>query len=190
MPERSEKEIMLAGEMYLSSDPELVAARLRARRLTRIYNQTTEEEPGRRREILQELLGAMGATVEIEPPFRCDYGGHIRIGDGFYANFDCIILDCNTVTIGRNVKFGPRVQVIAAYHPVEPGPRASGRELAAPITIGDDVWIGAGVIICPGVTIGAGTTIGAASVVTRDIPAGVVAAGVPCRVIRVIEGAG
>lgn len=184
MAETSEREKMLAGAMYLASDPELKAARLRARRLTRLYNQTTEEEPGRRLEILRELFGAVGDRVEIEPPLRCDYGTFIRVGDGFYANFDCVILDCNAVTIGRDVKFGPRVQVIAATHPTDPLLRASGRELGAPVTIGDEVWVGAGAIIGPGVTIGAGTTIGAGSVVTRDIPAGVVAVGVPCRVIR------
>jgi maltose O-acetyltransferase len=179
-----EKRRMLAGELYLSADPGLAAERRRARRLMRLYNQTTEEEADRRREILRELLGAVGSRVEIEPAFRCDYGSNIRLGDGFYANFDCIILDCNTVTIGRDVKLGPRVQILTAYHPIDPAVRSSGRELAAPVTIGDAAWIGAGAIINPGVTIGAGTTIGAGSVVTRSIPAGVVAAGVPCRVLR------
>lgn len=187
MTEPTEKEKMLAGELYLAYDPELVAERLRARRLTRRYNETTEEEPERRREILRELFGAIGARAEIEPPLRCDYGSNIRVEDGFYANFDCIFLDCAAITIGRDVKFGPRVQVLAAYHPTDPVARASGRELAAPVTIGDGVWVGAGAIIGPGVTIGAGTTIGAGSVVTRDIPARVVAAGVPCRVIRTLD---
>jgi maltose O-acetyltransferase len=184
MAELTERELMLAGEMYLASDPELKAARLRARRLTRLYNQSTEEEGERRLEILRELFGAVGARVEIEPPLRCDYGSLIRVGDNFYANFDCVILDCNPVTIGRDVKLGPRVQIIAATHPTDPLLRATGRELGAPVTIGDEVWIGAGAIIGPGVTIGPGTTIGAGSVVTRDIPAHVVAAGVPCRVLR------
>lgn len=175
---------MLDGEMYLAADPALVAARLRARRLTRLYNATTEEEGHRRREILEELLGAMGPRVEIEPPFRCDYGRYLRLGEGFYANFGLIVLDCNLVTIGRDVKCGPRVQILAATHPVDPVARASGRELTAPVTIGDGVWLGAGAIIGPGVTIGEGTTIGAGSVVTRSMPAGVVAAGVPCRVLR------
>lgn len=187
MTELTEKQKMLAGELYLAADPELVAERLRARRLTRLYNGTTEEEASRRLEILRELLGGVGARVDIEPPFRCDYGSNIRLGDGFYANFDCIILDCAPVTIGRDVKLGPRVQIVAAYHPTDPVARASGRELAAPVTIGDGVWIGAGAIIGPKVTIGAGTTIGAGSVVTRDIPARVVAAGVPCRVIRTLD---
>jgi maltose O-acetyltransferase len=187
VPEMTEKEKMLAGELYLASDPELTAERLRARRLTRLYNQTTEEEPARRLEILRELLGAVGEPVEIEPPFRCDYGSNIRIGDRFYANFDCIILDCSAVTIGRDVKFGPRVQIIGAFHPTDPVLRTAGRELGAPVTIGDNVWISAGVIVGPGVTIGSGTTIGAGSVVTRDIPAHSVAVGVPCRVIRSLD---
>ena len=184
MDEMSERELMLGGEPYLASDPDLVAARLRARRLTRLYNATTEEEPERRLEILRELLGESGPLLEIEPPFCCDYGSNFRVGNGFYANYGLIVLDCNEVTIGRNMKAGPNVQLIAAYHPLDSATRSSGRELAAPIVIGDDVWLGAGVIVCPGVTIGSGTTIGAGSVVTRDIPSNVVAAGVPSRIIR------
>jgi len=186
MDARSERDLMLAGEMYLASDPELVAARKRARRLTRLYNATTEEEPGLRREILVELLGEGGDRAEIEPPFRCDYGSLIRVGPGFYANFGCVILDCNRVTIGRDVKFGPGVHVYAAHHPVDPAARNSGRELASPVTIGDGAWIGGGAIILAGVTIGEGATIGAGSVVSRPIPARVIAAGVPCRVIRAL----
>lgn len=187
MDSPTEKQLMLAGAMYLASDPTLVAERRRARRLARLYNGTTEEEPDRRAEILRELLGSVGRDVEIEPTFRVDYGSNITVGDRFYANFDCIILDCNTVTIGDRVMLAPRVQILTAYHPLEPVARSSGRELAAPIAIGDDVWLGAGAIVCPGVTIGAGTTIGAGSVVNRDIPAGVVAAGIPCRVLRPID---
>ncbi len=184
MSDLTEWRLMLAGEPYLASDPDLTARRGRARRLTRLYNQTTEEETERRRELLAELVGRLGQRVEIEPPFRCDYGENIMLGDGFYANYDCIILDCNLVTIGQDVKLGPRVQLLAAYHPVDPRLRESGRELSAPVTIGDRVWIGAGAIVCPGVSIGSGTTIGAGSVVTRDIPPGVVAAGIPCRILR------
>ena len=187
MGDLTEEAMMLAGELYLASDPALVAARKRARRLTRLYNATTEDEADCRREILVELLGSVGPRVEIEAPFHCDYGSYLRIGDNFYANFGLIVLDCNRVTIGANVKCGPRVQIIAATHPIDPTLRKSGRELTQPITIGDDVWLGAGVIVCPGVTIGQGTTIGAGSVVVRDIPANVVAAGVPCRVIRILS---
>ncbi len=188
MDGRTEWDLMLAGEMYLSADPGLVAARKRARRLGRLYDATTEDEPDRRREILRELLGESGERVEIEPPFRCDYGSLIRVGDGFYANFGCVILDCNRITIGRDVKFGPGVHVYAAHHPLDPTARnATGRELASPVTIGDGVWVGGRSILLPGVTIGEGTTIGAGSIVTRPIPPRVVAAGVPCRVIRALD---
>jgi len=187
MTSKSEKDLMLAGEPYLASDPDLVRERRKARSLTRLYNATTEDEPDRRRAILVELLGSIGEPCEIEPPFRCDYGSLISIGPNFYANFGCVILDCNRVTIGRDVKFGPGVQIYAATHPVDPVVRASGRELGFPITIGDGVWVGGGSIILPGVTIGEGATIGAGSVVSRSIPARAVAVGVPCRVIRSLD---
>jgi maltose O-acetyltransferase len=182
-----EKALMLAGEPYLAYDPGLVAERKHAHRLARLYNATTEDEIQRRREILVELLGQVGEQFLIEPPFYCDYGSLIRLGENFYANFGCVILDCNLVTIGRDVKFGPGVHVYAATHPVDPTVRASGKELAFPVTIGDGVWVGGGSIILPGVTIGDGTTIAAGSVVNKSIPSRVVAAGVPCRVIRSIE---
>ena len=182
-----EKALMLAGEPYLAYDPGLVEERRNARRLTRLYNATTEDEGERRREILVELLGQVAERFEIEPPFRCDYGSLIRLGDNFYANFGCVILDCNLVTIGRDVKFGPGVHIYAATHPVDPVTRASGRELALPVTIGDGVWVGGGTIILPGVTIGEGSTIAAGSVVAKSIPSRVVAAGVPCRVIRDVD---
>jgi maltose O-acetyltransferase len=184
----TERELMLRGEPYLASDPDLVARRHRARSLTRQYDQTTENEREHRLDLLRNLLGGVGFPVEIEPPFHCDYGDLITIGDGFFANFGCVILDCHHVTIGRNVQFGPRVQVLAAFHPTDPLARRAGRELSAPVVIGDDVWIGAGAIVCPGVTIGDGSTIGAGGVVTRDIPPLVVAAGVPCRVLRHLDG--
>jgi maltose O-acetyltransferase len=182
-----EKALMLAGEPYLASDPSLTAERRNARRLTRLYNGTTEDEAERRREILVELLGRVGERCEIEPPFRCDYGSLIRLGDNFYANFGCVILDCNFVSIGRDVKFGPGVHIYAATHPVSPETRASGRELGVPVTIEDGVWVGGGSIILPGVTIGEGSTIAAGSVVSKPIPPRVVAAGVPCRVIRGVD---
>ena len=122
----------------------------------------------------------------IEPPFRCDYGFHIFLGSGFYANYDCIILDVCPVTIGERVLLGPRVGIYTAAHPLDAAVRATGAEYGAPVTIGDDVWVGGNAVICPGVTIGTGSVIGAGSVVTRDIPPGVVAAGNPCRVLRPI----
>jgi maltose O-acetyltransferase len=182
--ERTEREKMLAGELYVAADPALTQERRRARRLTRLYNATTEEEPERRLELLRELLGHAGAGITIEPPFHCDYGTYISIGDGFFMNFGGVILDCNYVRIGDNVQCGPNVQICAATHPLEAAQRTLGPELGAPITIGDNVWLGAGAMILAGVTIGANTTIGAGSVVNRDIPANVIAAGNPCRVIR------
>ena len=181
---QTEKQKMLAGELYSAADPELVAERKRARRLTRLYNQTTEEETAEREELLRELLGSVGGRIEIEPPFRCDYGSNIDAWDGVYMNFDCVILDCAPVRIGENVACGPGVHIYAATHPLEAEERIKGPELAKPVTIGNNVWIGGGAIISPGVSIGDNSTIGAGSVVTRDIPANVFAAGNPCRVIR------
>jgi maltose O-acetyltransferase len=183
----TEKEKMLAGELYLAADPELVQLRERCRQMTRAYNSTTEKEIDVRRAVLNRLLGQMSPKIEIEPPFRCDYGINIFLGNNFYANFGVVILDVATVTIGDDVMFGPNVQIYTAYHPLDPETRISGRELGAPITIGSRVWIGGGAIVMPGVTIGDNTTIGAGSVVTRDIPANVVAAGNPCRVIRTLD---
>ncbi|MCY1004188.1 sugar O-acetyltransferase [Nannocystis pusilla] len=180
----SEREKMLAGELYLAADPELVGLRRAARRLTRRFNETTEDEVETRLEILRTLLGRCGSRLEIEPPFRCDYGANIEVGDGFYMNFDGVILDCAPVTIGENVLCGPGVHIYAATHPLDPEIRITGLETAKPVRIGDRVWLGGGVIVCPGVTIGDDTTIAAGSVVTRDVPAGVLAGGNPCRVIR------
>lgn len=182
--EKTEKQKMLAGELYLAHDPELMAESKRARRLTRMYNATTEDEPDLRKQLLQELFGKIGEKIQIEPPFHCDYGSNIYVGNNFYMNYGCIILDCNTVHIGENVMCAPYVQIYTAYHPTNAKVRLSGQELAAPISIGNNVWIGGGAIICPGVSIGDNTTIGAGSVVVKDIPANVVAVGNPCRVIR------
>ncbi|KAB8315717.1 sugar O-acetyltransferase [Tolypothrix campylonemoides VB511288] len=182
--EKTEKQKMLAGELYLGFDAELVAERNFALRLLRMYNSTTEEQQEERFQILQELFGQVGQNVTILPPLHCDYGKNIYAGDGLYMNYGCVILDCNTVHIGDNVLCASYVQIYTAYHPTDPETRLSGRELAAPIRIGNNVWIGGGAIICPGVTIGDNTTIGAGSVVVKDIPANVVAVGNPCRVIR------
>ena len=181
---RSMRERMLAGELYIADDAELNAMHARARRLLHAFNATRVEEGTRRREILGELLGAAGPGIEIRPPFHCDYGAFIFAGERLFMNYDCIVLDCNTVTVGDRVQIGPKVQIYTATHPFDPAVRAEGWEMAYPIIIGDDVWIGGGAIICPGVTIGAGSTVGAGSVVTRDVPARVFAAGNPCRVIR------
>ena len=183
-PIQTERQKMLAGELYLASDPELVKLRDRARQITRAYNSTIETERDMRRTLLNRLLGQMPPKIEIEPPFRCDYGTNIFIGQNFYANFGVVMLDCAPIHIGENVMLAPNVQLYAAYHPLDAATRISGPELAASITIGDNVWIGGGAIILPGVTIGDNAVIGAGSVVTKDIPANVVAVGNPCRVIR------
>jgi maltose O-acetyltransferase len=182
----TEEAKMLARELYLASDPALTAARQRARRLTRIYNNTHEDELDKRTELLRELFGYVGTGAYIEPPFQCDYGTYIHAGERLYMNFGCVILDCNRVTIGDDVLIGPGVHIYAATHPVEPEIRLGGRELGLPVKIGNTVWIGGGAIICPGVTIGDGAVIGAGSVVTRDIPPRCVAAGNPGRIIRQI----
>ncbi|MBP3301630.1 MAG: sugar O-acetyltransferase [Opitutales bacterium] len=181
---KSEKEKMLAGELYFASDPELRSEFLRAKKLTREFNATTEEQTRERNRILRELLGSCGEKIYIEPPFRCDYGKNIFIGENFYANYDCMIIDVCRVKIGKNVLFGPRVSVYTATHPLDAKTRATGAESGKEIEIGDDVWIGGNTVILPGVKIGAGTVIGAGSVVTKNIPGNVVAAGNPCRILR------
>jgi maltose O-acetyltransferase len=182
----TEREKMLSGELYDDADPELVQARRRARDLLRAYNASREDETEARREILGRLLGAMGAAVEIQPPFYCDYGENIALGDRVYFNFNCVVLDPAPVTIGSDVLFGPNVQIYTATHPIEFEVRRTWRELARPIDIGSDVWIGGGAILCPGVRVGSRSVIGAGSVVTRDVPDGVFAAGNPCRVLRTL----
>ena len=180
----TQRERMLSGGLYSAADPELFRLRQEARRLTRLYNQTAEDQPEERRRLLEALLGGVGENAFLEPPFRCDYGGNITVGRDFYANYDCIILDVCPVTIGDRVLFGPRVGLYGAGHPLDPEVRAGGLENGGPITIGDDVWLGGGVVVLPGGTIGAGAVIAAGAMVTRDIPSGVLAAGVPCRVLR------
>lgn len=175
---------MLAGELYNAMDAELVEARARARRLVRLYNDTLVEDAVARQQLLGQLIGTLGTGVYIEPPFHCDYGTFISLGHRVYMNFQCVILDCTHVTIGDDVSFGPNVHVYAATHPLDADERIKGPELAKPVTIGAKTWVGGGSIIVPGVTIGEGVTIGAGSVVTKDIPPYVLAAGNPCRVIR------
>lgn len=183
---RTEKQKMLAGEPYEANDPQLVAERERARGLSQRLNALpVDAAPDVRRALIEDLFGAE-TDVYITPPFFCDYGRNIRFGERVYFNFNCVILDVAPVTIGHRVLFGPAVQVYTAGHPMDAVERGSGVEWGKPITIGDDVWIGGGAILCPGVTIGARSVIGAGSVVTRDVPAGVFAAGNPCRVVKPI----
>ena len=179
----SEREKMLAGELYDPLDPELAAARVRARDLCQTLNATREADEDERRRILIELFGAGGGEVWMQPPFFCDYGSNIFLGKRVFFNFNCVVLDVCAVRIGDFTLFGPSVQIYTATHPLEAELRRT-REFAKPIEIGSDVWVGGAAVICPGVTIGSRSIIGAGSVVTRDIPAGVFAAGNPCRVIR------
>jgi maltose O-acetyltransferase len=181
----SEREKMLAGELYDPLDPELVRARDRARDLCQDLNATREAEQDRRRQILKELFGAGGESVWMQPPFFCDYGTNILMGERVFFNFNCVVLDVCRVTIGDFTLFGPAVQIYTATHPLDAALRRR-QEFGKPVTIGSDVWVGGGAIICPGVSIGSGSVIGAGSVVTRDVPAGVFAAGNPCRVVRAL----
>ena len=177
---------MLAGELYEPNDAELVRMREQARDLCWTLNATKESEQARRRSVLEKLLGSGGSSAWIQPPFFCDYGSNIHLGDRVYFNFNCVVLDVCEVRIGDFTMFGPSVQLYTATHPLNAAQRRRA-ELARAIEIGDDCWIGGGAIVLPGVKIGDKTVIGAGSVVTRDVPSGVVAAGNPCRVLREIS---
>lgn len=184
---RSEKEKMLSGELYNAMDPQLVAERRRARLLLKALNDTRDDQQEERARLLRELIPDTGQGAWIEPPFYCDYGTNITLGDKVYFNFNCVVLDVAPVRVGSGTLIGPAVQIYAATHPLSAAERRSGLELGKPVEIGEEVWIGGGAILCPGVRIGARSVIGAGSVVTRDIPEGVFAAGNPCRPIRKIE---
>jgi maltose O-acetyltransferase len=178
---------MLRGELYMADDPVLVAAHARAQELLHRYNATRHSEQGERDELLRSLLGAVGDGVVVNPALRCDYGTQITIGARTFVNYDCVMLDVAPITIGAACQIATRVQLLTATHPIDPEPRRAGWEYGQPIRIGDNVWLGGGVIVCPGVTIGHDTVVGAGSVVTRDLPAGVVATGAPARVRRSID---
>lgn len=181
---KTEKEKMLAGELYDPLDKELYNDRLKTRLLIKQLNDTREDKVEERTRVLKELIPDAGEGLWLQPPFYCDYGTNIQIGEKVFFNFNCVILDVTQVIIGSRTLFGPNVQVYAATHPMDYTQRAAGLEYAKPITIGNDVWIGGSAVICPGVTIGDRSVIGAGSVVTKDIPADVFAAGNPCKVIR------
>lgn len=178
---------MLAGELYDASDPELAAGRRRARDLMARLNGTRDDQPDLRQELFSALFGSVGGSVLIEPPFYCDYGENICIGSRVFFNFNCVVLDCAEVHIGSDVLLGPAVQIYTATHPMDWRIRRKWLESARPVEIGSDVWIGGGAIICPGVRVGDRSVIGAGSVVTRDVPDGMFAAGNPARVIRAVE---
>ncbi|TXN05610.1 sugar O-acetyltransferase [Methylobacterium sp. WL64] len=183
---RTERDKMLAGELYDALDPELAAGRIRARDLCQLLNASGEADADHRRDLCQQIFAAGGDTVWMQPPFFCDYGSNIELGERVFFNFNCVILDVCRVRIGSFTLFGPSVQILTPLHPFNAALRRV-QEFGKPVEIGSDVWVGGGALILPGVTIGSRTVIGAGSVVTRDVPDGVLAAGNPCRVIRPIS---
>ncbi|RNL63752.1 sugar O-acetyltransferase [Nocardioides marmoriginsengisoli] len=182
--DRTARQKMLAGEPYFADDPELIAASLRARRLTAEYDAVAPGDRERAREVLVELLGSVGDEVSIRPPLYVDYGSQVTVGDRVFANYGLTALDCARITIGDDTQIGPHVQLLTPTHPLDADQRRTKVEAAGPITIGANVWLGGGVIVLAGVTIGDNAVVGAGSVVTGDIPANTVAVGNPARVIR------
>lgn len=185
MDKATEKEKMIAGKLYFSADPELVADRKRARKQQRLINR--EEDSEVRSQLIKETFGRVGSQLHIEPILRFDYGYNIRVGENFYANYDCVLLDICPITIGNNCMLAPNVKLYTASHPLQPAARNSGFENGAPITLGNNVWVGGGAILVPGVTLGDNVVVGAGSVVTKSYPDNVVIAGNPANIIRTIE---
>lgn len=183
---RSNRERMLAGDLYIADDPENGRRAQRAVQLAHAYHQAAVDDEGAAQPLLVELLGSLGEDAFVKPPLYVDYGEHIHIGARTFINYNLTALDVAAITIGEDCQIGPNVQLLTPTHPVEPQPRRDRLEAAKPITIGDNVWLGGGVIVCPGVTIGDNSVIGAGSVVTRDIPANVIALGNPARVVKSI----
>ena len=182
---KTEKEKMIAGELYFANDPELVADRMFARSQSQIINQAESAEL--RSQLLKETFGRTGKKIYMEPVINFDYGYNIFVGENFYANFNCTFLDVSTIEIGDNCMFAPNVQLYTATHPLHPVKRNSGLEYAKPIKIGNNVWLGGGVIVTPGVTLGDNVVVGAGSVVTKSFPDNVVIAGNPARIIKTVE---
>jgi maltose O-acetyltransferase len=183
----SEKQKMLAGELYRSMGPELTAERQAAQCLLAQYNATDAGDATGRLALLRRLLGAAGDGTNIQPRFHCDYGYNIRLGQRCFINYNCVFLDCAAIEIGDDLQMAPAVQLYTATHPLDRAQRAAGWELAKPIRIGDGVWIGGGAIVLPGVTIGDGAVIGAGSIVTHDVPADSLAVGNPARVTKMLR---
>lgn len=183
----SEKQKMLNGEIYNAYDESLILLRNKTRHLTKLYNDTEPEEIMNRVSILRKIFGKIGENFEIEPPFTCDYGTNIEIGENFYANFNFLVLDDGLVKIGDDVLFAPNVSIYTATHLINPTLRPKNADYTKAVTIGNNVWVGGGSIINPGVSIGDNSVIGSGSVVTKDIPANVVAVGNPCKVIKHID---
>ncbi|WP_254272654.1 sugar O-acetyltransferase [Haloarcula marina] len=180
----SEKERMLRGDLYDADDPQLVAERNHARELTRRYNQTATDEDAERDAILTDLLGSRGEDCHVEPPFRCDYGSNVHVGENFYANFDCVVLDVCRVDIGKNCQLGPGVHIYTATHPLDASERIAGPEYGKPVTVGDNVWVGGRAVLNPGVTVGDDAVVASGAVVTEDVPDNVVVGGNPATVVK------
>ena len=185
---RTEKEKMLAGELYDASDAQLQVDQAAAHAWLARYNASLGQAPAARHALLRECFGAVGMGVDVRPPFHCDYGFNIRMGEGVFLNFNCVILDVCEVVIGDRTQIAPGVQILTADHPREPAARATGQEFGRPVRIGRNVWIGAGALILPGVAIGDDAVVGAGSVVTRDVPAGATVVGNPARVLAAVSG--
>jgi maltose O-acetyltransferase len=182
-----ERDRMRSGEPYDPLDSDLMADRRRARRLTREYNRTTERETERRTTILKDLFGTVGAETRVKPPFRCDYGYNVGVGDGFFANVGCVVLDTARVNFGANCLLGPGVHVYAATHPLDATTRAAGLERADPVTVGDDVWVGGRAVLTPGVSVGDRAVVAAGAVVTGNVPADTMVGGNPAEPIRDLD---
>lgn len=185
--DRTHYERMVAGDLYLADDPRIEQEGRRAIELAADYATAYLEDVNAAGVVLQELIGHLGEGVHIRPPLYVDYGRNLTVGEGTFINFGLTALDVAPITIGAQCQIATHVQLLTAWHPVEPGPRRDGLEAASPITIGDNVWIGGGAIVLPGVTIGDDSVIGAGAVVTKDVPAGVVAVGNPARVIKTLD---
>jgi maltose O-acetyltransferase len=184
---RTQRQRMVAGDLYVAGDPELVQERLRAEQLFARFNRSAADDIEGRQALLVQLLGSLGADTEVRPPLYCDYGYQLHIGARTFVNFGLVALDVATITIGNDAQIGPNVQLLTPTHPVEPEPRRAKFEAARPISIGDNVWLGGGAIVLPGVSIGPNSVVGAGAVVTKDLPDRVVAVGNPARVVRHLE---
>jgi maltose O-acetyltransferase len=183
----SEREKMLAGELYDASDPQLTSDRQNAQALTSWYNDTPPEATDRRQQLLGDLFGGLGEDPTVEPPFRCDYGYNIHVGDDFYANVGCVFLDVCRIDVGRNCLVGPGVHIYTATHPLDAETRTAGPEYGKPVSVGDDVWLGGRAVVNPGVSVGDRAVVASGAVVTEDVPDDVVVQGNPARVVKQLE---